>query len=243
MNDIPAKYAKECIAAKRVLVQNHIVTFILTPKYDFLEVRNQQIINFISLKTVLEENMVCTVSKDNVKLRVYHQDDDDSILLMIKVEKNLVVLSKTSEINVIKVCKDVSSLKIVGQSCSDIRMGVAVIVTYDDGSEEELSSINNLPHEGRGMMDKSFKAIENQLVIQKQKVLKSLQSIRNQQQLKLYSLRGDQKFLPRLMRLNVSLCTHNHTCAISRSSSYFQSGCQRYISFNSLWQHIHSRMQ
>ncbi|KAG5684971.1 hypothetical protein PVAND_014175 [Polypedilum vanderplanki] len=202
MDQLPAKYIEKCVIIKKIFNQNQndLMTFCFTINFEVIEVKNKQIINYINLKPFFNENSVVYATEDRSQMKIYYRNNE-SILLLLKVDQVLIILHRSIEINMIHLFNNVFKFKLLnGQNYRDEDNSYATI-TFNNGEEERISSVNDLKSQEKNECT-ILVNVENQLEVQKQKIVKTLESVKNQQRFKVRSMIGERMLLPHLMRLN-----------------------------------------
>lgn len=201
---LPAKYVDNCVTMTQVFYKNSFLTFIVTKSIEFMEVKCQQIMNYINLKNYLNNQIV-----GHVEINILERMDY-ALVCLININKVLVVIiRKEDDFCIKKVFYDVTKINVQANTHGDSGDRSDPVVLINHGNNEELgtSFYDDEEYHNSSVKENNFdyfKSIEHKINNQKQFMSKTLETLMTKKQLQLHSLIGDQKFLPRMMRLDVN---------------------------------------
>lgn len=220
LHDIPERFKDRTVHCKTLVLKNVETTVILTKKWELLEVKDKQIVNYLNLKCFLNEEVSEIEDIETVNLFKFHIIEDLERLIFYLITfgtKFFVVLRKEFKLKFIKLYENVKGFDLEDPENN----GQCIVrIKFNDGNSLTSNFLNPMYDDAKNDVLSEFPGIKktiDYLQSKENKILSKINVVRNQKEQFIMNLSNQNIFLPSNMTTEVN---YSHLNLNIPSSSY-----------------------
>ncbi|CAO1331720.1 unnamed protein product [Diamesa tonsa] len=206
LHDIPERFKDKVVHCKTLVLQNVKTTVILTNKWELLEVKDKQIVNYLNLKCFLNEKVSEIEDNETVNLFKFHSVENLERLIFYLITfgtKLFVVLRKEFKLNFIKLYENVKSFDYEDPESN----GQCIVrIKFNDGNSVTSNFLNPMYDDAINDVLSEFPGIKktiDYLQSKENEILNKINSVRNQKDQFIVNLANQNIFLPANMTTEI----------------------------------------
>lgn len=207
LHDIPERFKDKVVHCKTLVLKNVETTVILTKKWELLEVKDKQIVNYLNLKCFLNEEVSEIDDNETVNLFKFHIVDNLERLIFYLITfrtKFFVVLREEFKLKFIKLYENVKGFDLEDPENN----GKCIVrIKFNDGNFLTSNFLNPMYDDAMNDVLSDFPGIKktmDYLQSKENEILSKINAVRNQKDQFIMNLANQNIFVPASMTTEVN---------------------------------------
>lgn len=207
LHDIPERFKDKVVHCKTIVLKNVETTVILTKKWELLEVKDKQIVNYLNLKCFLNEEVSEIDDNETVNLFKFHIVENLERLIFYLITfrtKFFVVLREEFKLKFIKLYENVKGFDLEDPENN----GQCIVrIKFNDGNFLTSNFLNPMYDDAMNDVLSEFPGIKktmDYLQSKENEILSKIYAVRNQKDQFIMNLANQNIFLPASMTTEVN---------------------------------------